>query len=645
MKHFSIVLTLAAVLSAALPAKAADYAAQVQNLIPRLADADVPARYAAQMELQDLASDSSKPGNEEARRALGTALADVVADESVAQPARVWIVRQLEYMGADEAVPALTALLANEDAELRECARRALEKNPARAATNSLREALQKGGDARWRIGLINALAEKGDRNAAGMIEDALKDPATADAAARVLGRLERGVLLDRMNDSPEVSLALAGSWPSEVYKRSTFPPARAAALYAIANNWEIIAQALVGTDPFLRHTALNASEKLGPAGMPLLAGLLPYLSPVASVEVIGRLDQSVEPQIIKAMDDPDDAVRLMAIKRLGQVGTAASVEALLEAAADDERAGSAEARTALVTMRGKDVVEKIEARASETARWIPLLRVAAIDALVARELPSALPVLRRCATEPGRVGAAAVAGLGRLGGATELLPLARVALNRQDDESWAALEQVAGRVEDGEAGAKELLALADGNARALRLMLGTLGTLGGSGALEVVSGFLNGPDAGAAIEALAKWPDLGSAGTLLKVATDDDVSAGQRTQAFNGLLDLLRNSESVPAAERGDTVLAVWKATRDNDEKKRVLSAMGGIPDGRLAETIQPLFENADLKAEAVAAATGLAEGLLETNKDAAVELAKAVQATEPPNAVRRRLGRILRN
>ncbi|MCB1128836.1 MAG: hypothetical protein KDM81_20230, partial [Verrucomicrobiae bacterium] len=325
------------------------------------------------------------------------------------------------------------------------------------------------------------------------------------------------------------------------------------------------------------------------------------------------------------------------------QVGTAASVDALIQAVADSERVGTAEAKAALVAMRGKDVVERLKGRASF---WQvrPLGSVAALDVLVAREDPTALPVLRRCAKEPGRVGAAAVAGLGRLGGAGELVLLARVALDRQDDESFAALEQVAGRVEDGTASAKELIALADGNVRALRLMLGTLGTLGGAEALKVVGGFLKGDDAGAALEALAKWPDLGSAETLLQVASADEAPAAQRTQALNAVLDLLRNRDQVAATERGDTVLAVWKVTRDNDEKKRVLSVMAGIPDGRLAGTIKPLFENGDLKAEAVAAATGLAEALLGTDKDAAKELAKAVQATEPPDGVSRRLGRILR-
>lgn len=669
MKRLSIILTLAVVLSSASAMRAADYAAQVQNLIPRLADADVPARYAAQMELQDLASNSSKSGNEEARGALGRVLADFASDGDVAQPARVWIVRQLEYMGGEEAVPALTALLADEDAELRECARRALEKNSSRPASQSLREALEKVASdqdesaVRWKIGLMNSLAERGDVRAVELIVPHLKKEATATAAAHALGRNGSSgaieALVAVMNDFPEASLALVEAAQRggndgmramrAVFDRSTYAPARAAALARLVrlmpnNASDLIDRGLDGTDPNLRHAALNAAEAMGPAFMPVLAAMLPRLSPVASVQVIGRLGQSVEPQIIKAVDDPDDDVRTMAVKRLGQVGSAASVGALLEAAADNQRGGAGEAKDALVAIRGKDAVEAIQAIAGNASSGV-LVRVAAIDALVARETPEALPVLRRCVTEPGRVGSAAVAGLGRLGGSSELLPLARVALERQSDEAFAALEQVAGRVEDGAVGAGALIDLAGGSERAMLVLLDTLGTLGGPDALKAVSGFLSGSQADAAIRALAKWPDLGSAETLLKVASEGQAQAGRRALAFNGLLDLLRNSENVPATERGEMVLAAWNATRDNDEKKRVLSVMGGIPDGRLAETIKPLFESEDFKAEAIAAATGLAEGLLETDRDAAKELARAVQATEPPNAVSRRLGRILRN
>jgi len=203
----------AAVGATAMAAQAAGEEAAVSELIPKLADEKVENRYEAQMALQDLASKASTPGNAAAREALGSVLAAKAADAGAPQPARVWIVRQLEYMGGPEAVEALTALMSGEDAELRECARRALEKNPAPAATTSLRDALAKASDPTWRIGLMNSLGQRGDAEAAPLIIKGLDDPKTAPAAALALGQIVNRAAADalfaRINDLPEAGEAL----------------------------------------------------------------------------------------------------------------------------------------------------------------------------------------------------------------------------------------------------------------------------------------------------------------------------------------------------------------------------------------------------------------------------------------------------
>jgi len=162
----------------------------VNELIPKLADSKVESRYSAQMALQDMASEAAKPGKGAARKALGKVLAAKATDPSVPQPARVWIVRQLEYMGGAEAVNALTQVMKGEDAELRECARRALEKNPAPAATASLRAALEKADDATRRIGLMNSLGQRTDGKSVKLIAAGLGDAKTAPAAALALGNI-----------------------------------------------------------------------------------------------------------------------------------------------------------------------------------------------------------------------------------------------------------------------------------------------------------------------------------------------------------------------------------------------------------------------------------------------------------------------
>ena len=75
---------------------------QVNDLIPRLAAAQEQERYAPQQELLALVANASRPGAETERLELATLLAAKAADAAVPQPARVWIVRQLEYIGGAE---------------------------------------------------------------------------------------------------------------------------------------------------------------------------------------------------------------------------------------------------------------------------------------------------------------------------------------------------------------------------------------------------------------------------------------------------------------------------------------------------------------------------------------------------------------
>ena len=167
----------------------------VNDLLPGLAAPKVEDRYSAQMDLQQLAAKAARPGAEAERAELAQILAAKAADQTVPQPARVWIVRQLEYIGAAESVAALTAVLHGQDAELKECARRALEKNPAPAATDTLRKALAEGWDTDLTPGLIQSLGERRDSESVPIIishlaKTRLVTKIVADAALSALGKM-----------------------------------------------------------------------------------------------------------------------------------------------------------------------------------------------------------------------------------------------------------------------------------------------------------------------------------------------------------------------------------------------------------------------------------------------------------------------
>ncbi len=95
-------------------------------------------------------------------------------------------------MGSDECVAALTALLSDSDAEVRESARRALEKNSAPEAGTALVAALAKADAAALAPALVMALADRGDPATVPAVAKCLadKDEGVASAAAYGLGKI-----------------------------------------------------------------------------------------------------------------------------------------------------------------------------------------------------------------------------------------------------------------------------------------------------------------------------------------------------------------------------------------------------------------------------------------------------------------------
>ena len=139
-------------------------AAYTLVLTPLLADMgseDPGRRSGAQSVLERIAFRASRPGAEVERVACSKAIAAALGLR-VGPLARVWLLRQLERIGREEAVAQVAAMLADGDATVRESARRALQKNPSREANAALQKALGSA-DTAWRIAVFNALGQRRD--------------------------------------------------------------------------------------------------------------------------------------------------------------------------------------------------------------------------------------------------------------------------------------------------------------------------------------------------------------------------------------------------------------------------------------------------------------------------------------------------
>jgi HEAT repeat protein len=662
-KFFFPLVALAAFSGAAC---AAEFEQTVNDLIPRLADPNVPARYPAQMELQDLASKASAPGREADRAALSRLLATKASDPTVPQPARVWIVRQLEYIGRGEAVPALTQLLSDADAELRECARRALEKNPDPGATASLRTALEKAAEPKWRIGLIHSLGEKRDPAAVQLISRHLPDPAVGWAAAKALGNIATPAAVEALwsvfgqnRFAPEALVeaanrlaangqtAPAKAIAQRLWQQDPAAPTRRAALVvmasldpAAATPW--ITDALTSSDLKLQQAALTAA--LGAGLTQTVGDLLPRLSAAAKVQALALLPATAEPQILAVVNDADESVRRAALEALGRVGSGASVPALLAAATDETRPGKSTAAAALARINGPGAAQVIRQAASQAD---PKRRAAAITALAARRDTSALGTLLVAAALPDPdVSRAAWAGLGQMGTEAELEMMARLAVRNKPAEAADALQAVASRVTDKPTAARKLLAVAGTDPQAQAVLLPAFSALGGPEALDLVVKLTSNSDPqirDQALRALGDWLDLAAAKPLLAIAKNPNTPLNQYAAAMQGVARLIKTAETEPAEARIEVATAALAAARRNEEKKLLLSAVGSVPDARAATVIQPLLSDPNLKREAGAAALNLAEVLRRTDRKTARALAQAVKDANISETLNQRADRLL--
>ncbi len=643
----------------------ADVGAAIDELIPQLGATNVSDRYAAQMELQAMAVKSARPGAKAERAEMARVLAAKATDANVSQPARVWFVRQLEYIGGPEAVTSLTLLLNGRDAELRECARRALEKNPAPAAGEVLRTALEQGGDASWKTGLIQSLGQRGDAKAVTLIKSYLGDQQMGVPAAWALAKIAHGDSVKALWEASDKgsmvareALILAGAQLAQageraraerifaqLYLAGTGMGADAkdsgagmrvhcAALVGLAKANPKMARKYIPTDlqsadQRLQYAALTAAgiaygkDKLADE----LAPLLPKLSATAKVFVLRQMDSRAEPQVIALTEDPDANVRMTAFETLGRIGGVATVPILFRAAVISSEVQKT-AVTALGRISGPGVDVAIEKMADQGGAES---RAVAIRALAARDDTRALPALLKYAADPDRkISEAAFFALGQIGTDNELEPLARFAVEGKSPGSDTAMQGVVSRLRDKNAAARKLVAMVPAvDPQQAGLLFETLTVLGGSEALATITNAVsssNEQTRDAGIRALASWPDFVATEPLLVIAADPNEKRVHQVLAIQGVVRLVKISDEEPAEARLAAALrAMSVATRDED-KKLVLSALASVPDIKAAEAIKSYLNDPKFEPEAGLAGVALADSLRKVDKKAAKSLAQAV-------------------
>ena len=670
-RNFLILLTLGALTSAALAAGVED---AVNDLFPKLADPKAENRSRPQIELQTLAAKAGRPGAEAERLELAQLLCAKAGDATVPQPARVWIVRQLEHLGAAESVPTLTKLLLEPDAELREVARRALEKNSAPMASVSLQAALRKGGDSRWVIGLISALGQRHDAASAPLIILALGNQETSLAAVNALGKiaseaavaglwiaLEKGTpgAADGLNLAAN-RLAQAGAVDkaAAIYGRlyTTAKPSqvRGAALIGLAkissklahspiNLTASIQEAATGKDARLQSAAVSAAVVSGKTGtLTLMFGNLP---PLAKALTVRALDASGEAAALPLAADENESVRLAVLETLGRIGSGQAVPVLLKAAAGDAAPERSVASVSLARVNGAGAGDAI---AQASAQGDSKTRVAAINALAARSAVAALPALMAYAADKDpAVAKAASAAIGKIGSDDQIEGLAKLVLTGKAPGADTALQAIASRSKDKSAAAGKVVEMAQkATGQELVSILDVLSLLGGEQALGTVVKYTVNPDADVkdgAIRALCNWPDFAGCKPLLELATASGTQQKHQILAMQAAARLIRSAETETVSSRVEAGQQLFKAAQRDQEKKLAVGALGSIKDRQAGEVLLPLLADASVKTDAAQAVLSLGDALRRNDRRTATKLAEAVKAANISESLNQKADELL--
>jgi HEAT repeat protein len=552
--------------------------------------------------------------------------------------------KQLAIWGTADAVPALAALLPDE--ELTSWSRIALEAIPDPAAAAALREALATL-QGRTLIGVINSIGVRGDAEAVDGLTTRLKDAdaEVASAAAVALGKIgdaaATGSLRRALSDAPDaVRSAVAEGCvlcaerlladgktaeaaalydevrQADVPKQRVVEATRGAILARQAAGVSLLVEQLKSGDKSLVAIGLSTARELsGPGVTKALVAELDNIAPAQQALLIlalaDRGDAEAMPAMLQAAKSKTSQVRIAAVNFLKQLGDESCVSVLLQVATDDETNVAQAAKTALEALAGDgvdaDLASRLEqARGKERQVLIELVgrrRIAAVPALLAA-VEDADPQIR----------AAALTALGEVATLDDLSVLITrvVAPPHAEDTQVAqqALSAACVRMPQREACAEKLAAaLVQAPLPAKVAILETLSAMGGATALQTVGAAAKDPDPqlqDTATRLLGSWMTVDAAPVLLDLAKAP--SGKYKVRALRGYLRLPRQF-SMTEEQRVAMCRNALQAAERDEERKLVLEVIERYPSIDMYRLAVEASRIPSLKHDAAAVALAVAQ------------------------------------
>ena len=558
--------------------------------------------------------------------------------------------KKLAVFGTKDSVPLLAPLL--EDEQLASWARVALEVIDDPAADAALRDSLAKTKGT-LALGAINSLGVRDDVTAAPQLQKALaagvaaNDAELVDAAAWALGKIGTAEAIAALqahvkHESPAVRNAaaqglilaaeglLAGGKSAEaakvydearaanVPKQRVLEATRGAILARGADGVPLLVEQLRSDDKKFLQLGLGTAREL--PGEQVAAALVEELetasadrAPLLIYALADRKELVDAPAIVQAAVNGDDSIQLAAIKVLARADEASHIDALLQAAADENADVSLAAATALADMKG----QRVEAHLVELLPNADGKPLAVLLNLVGkRRIATATESLTAAlSNDDAAVRQAALKALGETVTPEQLPLLVKQSLAAREpaDEAvaWRALKAASIRMPDRDACAAELAkGIAGASPAAQAQFVEILGAVGGGDALQVMGAVMRHGDdqvLDAGTRALGQWMEVDGAPLMLDMAKN---AKGEKYQvrALRSYIRLARQFK-MSDAERAEMCQKALAAAKRDDERELVFAVLERYPNEHSLKVARAASEQPELKARAVRVAEAIEE------------------------------------
>lgn len=601
-----------------------------------------------------------------------------IVESGATDLAKDYACRQLAMIGSDAALPALARLLPNP--RMSYMARFALEGIGSPAARKTLREMLGKT-EGRQKMGAVISLGSLADAEAVPAIAALLEENnrELREACLVALGRIGTVRAADalqafakRSGAEPETVDALldaaeslcrhgqhqaaAGICQSLLAADSEF--VRAAAFRGLvaakpAESLAMITAGLGGKEAWKRAAAADCVAELEkPEEIRAIAAAVADLP-----------DEGKIAAFLSLKDRSDPAIREAALKSLGERGvevrTAALAALVRSAAADDVPA------LAALLAGGED--PQVREAAFETLRLMPAAGVN--QALIARlgENPSELLVrcalarrspefvpefLKAAASSHPAVRLEALKALEVMASEKELEALVGLLCKTPPGEEREAADRAVWmscqKTSDPAAQRAPLLAaMAKGDETVQSAILPSLARLGGKESLVAVRKSMRSANEAvrdAGYRALANWPDAAVADELLEIAKTSSVEA-YRVWSLRAYARLVALPSDRPPPKTFEMLAGAMKLASRTEDRALFIERLAAVRVPESLALLLPLIDDADLRNAAVPAVFTLAKGLSQSHP---VEAAAALEkirplATDP--AIAQQIPKVLRD